>query len=145
MMIPSYPMESEVPGSACEQFESLVCQLIGEAAGQMQHGPIEALLFREGTELLRRLMQAYLDLRAGREPPRHDVTSPEGVPLTHCRSNCERQFMALFGEVMIRRKGYSRPGVPSLFPLGGELNLPKDQYSHGLRYGVAEEAAVSSL
>lgn len=67
-MILVYPMESEVFGPACEQFESLISRLIGETAGQMEHGPIEALVFREGTEPPRRLMQAYLDLRAGREP-----------------------------------------------------------------------------
>lgn len=141
----AYPMESEMFGPACEQFESLVSQLIGEAAGQMQHGPIETLIFREGTELLRRLMQAYLDLRTSREPRSSDVTSPEGTPLTHCRPSCERQLMTLFGEVTSRRKGYSRPGVPSMFPLDAQLNLPKDRYSHGLRYRVAEEAAVNSF
>ncbi|GKT10457.1 hypothetical protein [Desulforhabdus sp. TSK] len=144
-MILAYPMESEMFGPACEQFESLVSQLIGETAGQMQHGPIETLIFREGTELLRRLMQAYLDLRTNREPRRSDVTSPEGTPLTHCRPSCERQLMTLFGEVTSRRKGYSRPGVPSMFPLDAQLNLPKDRYSHGLRYRVAEEAAVNSF
>ena len=96
-MILTYPMESEVFGPACEQFESLVSRLIGDAAGQMEHGPIETLIFREGTELLRRLMQAYLDLRTSREPRRYDVTSPEGTPLTHCRPSCERQLMTLFG------------------------------------------------
>jgi hypothetical protein len=48
-MIVAYPMECEVFGSACEQFQSLVCRLIGEVAGQMEHGPIEALIFKEGT------------------------------------------------------------------------------------------------
>jgi len=76
-------MECEVFGSACEQFELLFPRLIGEVAGQMEHGPIEALNSGEGTELLRRLMQGYLDLRASREPRRHDVTSPEGISLTH--------------------------------------------------------------
>jgi len=144
-MIVAYPMECEVFGSACEQFELLISRLIGEVAGQMEHGPIEALIFAEGTELLRRLMQGYLDLRASREPRRHDVISPEGISLTHCRANCERQLMTLFGEVTSRRKGYSRPGIPSMFPLDGELNLPKDHYSHGLRYRVAQEAAVNSF
>ena len=55
-MIVTYPMECEVFGSACEQFELLISRLIGEVAGQMEHGPIEALIFGEGTELLRRLM-----------------------------------------------------------------------------------------
>jgi hypothetical protein len=31
------------------------------------------------------------------------------------------------------RCGYSAPEEGSLFPLDGELNLPKDSYSHGLQ------------
>ena len=144
-MVLAHAMESEVFGPACEQFESLISRLSGEVAGQMEHGPIEALIFREGTELLRCLMQAYLDLRAIREPRRHDVISPDGDRLTHCRPNCERQLMTIFGEVTIRRKGYSRTGMRSVFPLDGDLNLAKDHYSHGLRRRVAEEVAANSF
>jgi hypothetical protein len=68
LMIAAYPMQGEVFGSACEQFESMVSQLSCEIAGQMEHGQIEALIFKEGTELLRRLMPGHLDLRAIREP-----------------------------------------------------------------------------
>jgi hypothetical protein len=131
--------------SACDRFESLVCRLGCEIAGQMEHGQIAALIFREGMELLRCLMQGYLDLRAIREPRRHDVTSPDGAPLTHCRLNCERSLTTIFGEVTIRRKGYSRTGMRSVFPLDGELNLSKDRYYHGLRRRVADEAAVNSF
>jgi hypothetical protein len=145
LMIPAYPMQSEVFGLACERFETIVCRLSCEIAGQMEHGQIEALIFREGTELLRCLMQGYLDLRAIREPRRHDVISPDGAPLTHCRLNSERPLMTIFGEVTIRRKGYSRAGMRSVFPLDGELNLSKDRYSHGLRRRVADEAAVNSF
>ncbi len=144
-MVLAYAMESEVFGAACERFESLVSRLGGEAAGQMEHGDVEALIFTEGTELLRCLMQACLDLRAIREPRRHDVTSPDGDRLTHCRPNCERQLMTLFGPVTVRRKGHSRTGMHSVFPLDGELNLAKDHYSHGLRRRVAREAASNSF
>lgn len=144
-MIAAFPMQIEVFGSACEQFESLMCWLSGEVAAQMQHGEIEGLIFTEGTELLRRLMQGHLDLRAIREPRRHDVISPDGAVLTHCRSNCERPLMTIFGEVTIRRKGYSCTGMRSVFPLDGELNIAKDRYSHGLRRRVANEAALHSF
>jgi hypothetical protein len=43
-MIMAYPKESEVLGSACEQFQALVSMLIGEVVGQMEHGPVEALI-----------------------------------------------------------------------------------------------------
>ena len=49
-MIVAYPMECEVFGSACEQFELLLSRLIGVVAGHMEHDPIEALIFGERTE-----------------------------------------------------------------------------------------------
>lgn len=144
-MILAHAMESEVFGAACDRFEYLIGWLSGEVAGQMEHGGIEALIFTEGTELLRCLMQAHLDLRAIREPRAHNVRSTEGDLLTRCRPNCERQLTTIFGEVVIRRKGYSRSGMRSVFPLDGGLNLAKDRYSHGLRRRVAHEVAANSF
>jgi hypothetical protein len=45
----------------------------------------------------------------------------------------------------VRRCGYSAPEEGSLFPLDGELNLPKDSYSHGLRERLAFEVARGSF
>ena len=53
--------------------------------------------------------------------------------------------MTIFGEVTLRGKGYSAPGVESVFPLEEELNLAQDKYSHGLRRRVAEEVASQSF
>jgi hypothetical protein len=53
--------------------------------------------------------------------------------------------MSVFGEVDVNRLGYGLPGEQSLFPLDGELNLPLDKYSHGMRRRVGEEAARSSF
>jgi len=130
---------------ACDEFASLVLELHGEGTAQMKHGQIETFISRVGTEILRLLMQAHLDVRALREPRMHDVTGPDGTILTRCRQNCERTLGTIFGDVMVRRKGYSRPGVDSRFPLDGELNLPKDKYSHGLRRRAAEGVALDSF
>lgn len=69
-MVSAYQIESlcEVFGAACEQFESLVHELHSGRTAHMEHGQIEALIREMGTELLRVLFQAYLDLRALREP-----------------------------------------------------------------------------
>ena len=45
----------------------LVTELASEKAQSLEHGDIEALIDREGRETLRRLFQAYLDLRAAHE------------------------------------------------------------------------------
>ena len=108
-------------------------------------GEIEELIFREGTELLRPLVQGYLGLRAIREPRRDDPVGPEGAPLTHCRPNCERPLMTLFGEVTVSRKGYSRRCMGSVFSLDGELDLSKDLHPHGLRRRAAAGAPANSF
>jgi hypothetical protein len=132
-------------GPACDQFESLIFELHSERTALMEHGQMETLISDMGTELLRRLMQASFDLCALREPRRHDLSGPDGNLLTHCRENCERNLATIYGEVTVKRKGYSIPGVESQFPLDGQLNLPKDKYSHGLRLRTAEEAALNSF
>jgi hypothetical protein len=111
----------------------------------MEHGEVEALVATEGMELLRCLLQGHLDLRAVRESKREAVMGADGVRRSHCRRACERPLMTLFGEVRVERQGYSARGQSSLFPLDGELNLPLDKYSHGLRQRVAEEVSKNSF
>jgi hypothetical protein len=53
--------------------------------------------------------------------------------------------MSVFGRVEVKRLGYGVRGGSSVFPLDGELNLPEDKYSHGLRRRVAEEIARNSF
>ncbi len=62
---------------------------------------------------LRRLLQGYLDLRAHRERRHAEVKGSDGVVRSHCRPDCERGLMSLFGEVTVRRLGYgARGGQP---------------------------------
>jgi hypothetical protein len=138
-------MFCEVFDGACEQFESMLIELGSKESLEMEHGEVEVLISRMGMELNRRLLQGYLHLRAATEPRRGDVAGPNGEILTHCRNNCEEDLMSLFGQVRVRRKGYSLPGVKSRFPLNADLNLSPDKYSHGLRRRVAEEAAGNSF
>jgi hypothetical protein len=138
-------MLCEVFGPSCEQFESLAWQLQGETTATMEHGQVEALIFREGMELLRRMFQAHLDVRSEREVQRESVPGADGILRTLCRYGSERSLMSRFGEVSVRRRGYSAPGADSLFPLDGQLNLPCDKYSDGLRYLAAGEVAAQSF
>jgi hypothetical protein len=115
--------------AALEQFSHLVRELQSGPVLGVQHGDVEALTSREGTELLRRLLQGHLDLRSARECEREAVAGSDGVARTRCRGGCERDLMSVFGEVQVRRRGYGAPGVSSVFPLDAELNLPADKYS----------------
>lgn len=111
----------------------------------MEHGKVEKLLSEQGHKLLRRLLQGHVNLRASREAKREVVRGSDGVVCTRCREGCERTMMGLFGEVVLKPKGYAEPGVSSLFTLDGRLNLPPDKYSHGLRKRVSQEVPKGSF
>jgi hypothetical protein len=123
--------------AAREQFGVIVARLQSALVLRMEHGEVEGLISREGTELLRRLLQGHLDVRAAEEIREAGVQGADGVVRSHVREGCRRRLMTLFGEVEVRRCGYSAPEEESLFPLDGALNLPQDSYSHGLRERLA--------
>jgi len=131
--------------AAREHYRYLVEQLQSPETGQLEHGAVEAWLHREGMELLRRLLQGHLDVRARREGKLEGLEGCDGVERTHVREGCVRGLMTLFGEVEVRRKGYSARGEASLYPLDGALNLAGDSYSDGLRRRVSEEASRHSF
>jgi hypothetical protein len=131
--------------AAREQFAWIVDRLQSVAVLGMEHGEVEGLLSREGTELMRRLLQGHLDVRAAAETREVGVRGADGVVRSHVREGCRRRLGTIFGEVEVRRCGYSAPEEGSLFPLDGELNLPKDSYSHGLRERLAFEVARGSF
>ena len=126
--------------AAREQFAHLVKELQSEQTLHLEHGDVEQIISEQGTELLRRLLQGHLDLRAVRECRRDTVAGSDGVVRSQYRENCERKLMTLFGEVTVRRMRYGAPGTDSVFPLDAELNLPGDKYSHGLREGTRRAA-----
>ncbi|MFQ5409592.1 MAG: ISKra4 family transposase, partial [Anaerolineales bacterium] len=127
--------------AAREHYARIVQTLQAPEMGRLEHGEVEAYLWREGTELLRRLLQGHLDLRARRERRLESVRGCDGVERRQVRERCERGLMTLFGEVVVRRKGYRARDTDSVFPMDAELNLPEDNYSHGLRRRVSEEVA----
>jgi hypothetical protein len=129
------------------QYEKLVNHLRSQACQTLEHGEIESFLHREGTELLRRLLQAHLDLRAAQEVVQANVVGSEGEVRPHRRKDCQRQLESLFGEVVLTRMGYSskQAGLSALYPEDGQLNLSVDQYSDGVRRRVAIEASKVSF
>ena len=64
---------------AFEQFHQLVTTLRSDEQQQMEHGELESWLHGEGMELLRRLLQGHLDLRARREVRLACVSGADGV------------------------------------------------------------------
>lgn len=107
------------------------------------HADLEQVVATKGREFCRALMQAHLDVRANAEQ-RIPVKDADNVAHSQLRAGCHRALMTVFGEVVVKRFRYSAPGRVGLFPMDGDLNLPADKYSHGIRRLVAEEAAKAS-
>ncbi|WP_133309842.1 ISKra4 family transposase [Parashewanella spongiae] len=125
------------------QFERIISHLEDEQVKQESHGEVEAYIDTEGTELLRCLLQGFLDIKTAEEP-RQQVCSNRDIALNHLKNNCKRNLESLFGTVTMHRKGYSQRRCDSVFPMDGELNLSKDKYSDGVRLRLATEAVKGS-
>ena len=112
---------------AQQQFEAMVRQLHFTPAHSMSHSEVERLIQKEGSEVLRRLFEAHLTLRAMEEPVGASVSGADGVERTHHR-RLGRGLMSLFGPVRVERMAYGARGEQSWCPLDGELNLPREGY-----------------
>lgn len=130
-----------------EQFEALKGRLQSAETASMTHAQIENLIERDGREVMRRLMQDHLTLRARQEREGRlsiPVEGADGVSRTHHRQS-RRGLMTIFGPVQVPRIAYGARHAPSLHPLDAALNLPPELFSHGVGRRVAEEAAKTSF
>ncbi len=125
-------------------YEETEAWLAGQEAAALTHAGLEDHLQARGRELLRRLFQDHLDLRAAREQRRTDVAGPDGAPRTRTETGHARPLATVFGPVTVSRMAYRAPGVPNVHPADAELNLPEERHSHGLRRLAAVESARGS-
>jgi hypothetical protein len=127
-------------------FEAIVKGLSSEEAGGLDHAAVERRVRAEGQELMRCMVQDYLDLRAERENvnPPASVLGADGKERTEARPS-SRPLGTLFGSVVVRRRAMVRHGVSgSLHPLDARLNLPLGKYSFGVQREIAWNVAQSS-
>ena len=107
----AYPSTEENPFEySAEQFHSLTSRLLSKDAGEMRHSDLETLIEREGRELLRRLLQDHLSLRATHEQT-FGLTgvvmgAEEEEEYTHKRTGTRRRLMSIFGPVSVERIQY---------------------------------------
>ncbi|MGF1493208.1 MAG: ISKra4 family transposase, partial [Microcoleaceae cyanobacterium] len=133
--------------NATQHYQNLIKELSSVESQHCEHGKVEEYLQIEGRELLRRLLQGYLDLRASQEIAQQEVVGADQEKRPHKRKQCQRKLESVFGEVKVTRMGYStkKEGVSALYPEDGKLNLSVDQYSDEVRKRVAVEAAKVSF
>ena len=110
---------------AQEQLDMLIEQLKSEHRAESEHGDIENFINKEGHEIMRRLLQGWLDLKADKEEKKDRVTSASGEPLNHVRVDTTRALESLFGKVTVTRislvrskkQVYSQLMLNSTYPL----------------------------
>jgi len=90
-------------------FEDIVGWLAGAEAGSSAHGELEGDLDRQGRDLLRRLLQDHLDLRAQREE-RAEVTDADGVTHGSVEAGHTRPLTTVFGTVAVDGLAYRHRG-----------------------------------
>ena len=130
---------------AQDQLDQIISQLQSDHYAHSEHGDIEQHIKIEGDELLRRLLQGWLDMKAANEIQTNSINTANGNTLNHLRAQTKRKLTSLFGDVTVTRKGYSQRHQSSRFPLDADLNLPDDQYSDGIRSRMAKEAIRGSF
>jgi hypothetical protein len=135
----------EVFGPARQCFEGLMAWLEGTEAASLSHGELEDQLGERGRELLRQMFQGQLDLRAVRERRAEQVVDADVITHGAVESGHHRPLATVFGQVEVTRLAYRRRGHANLYPADGQLNLPVELHSHGLRRLAAIEASRGSF
>jgi hypothetical protein len=131
------PPDAAAFGGSRACFEEIVGWLEGTDAACLSHGELEDDLDHRGRELLRRLLQDHLDLRARREQ-RTEVSAADGVSHGSVEVGHKRTLATIFGNVTVERLAYRHRAKPNLHPADGVLNLPEERHSHGLRRLAAD-------
>lgn len=123
--------------------DKIIERLLAMAEEGATADEVSQLLAKDGTALLRDLMQGYFDRRAEQER-RVEVIGADGIERADVRT-ASRRIETPVGEVEVKRLLYQAPGVDGLAPLDAALGLPGEKYTHDLRRIVAEESAKSSF
>ena len=128
-----------------ECFEEALGWLGGSDATALTHAELEDQLDYRGRELLRRMCQDHLSLRAGTESRLDLVSDADAVTHAAVEPGHRRPLATIFGEVDVERLAYRHRGHPNLYPADAVLNLPAERHSHGLRRLAAVEASRGSF
>jgi hypothetical protein len=128
---------------ADQAYAAIAGFLSSKEACRVNHSELERELEGMGRDLMRKMLQAHLDLRQPGQAV-EAVRDAEGAPLEPTALH-GRGVESIFGTVEVVRTGYRAEGTASLHPLDGALNLPPEKYSLEVRRRAAIEAARGSF
>ena len=126
---------------AAVEFALLQSWLASGSALQLPLHEIECQQQARGREVQRLLLQAHLQQRGnGDVGPALYLQQQDGKLLYSHRRLGTRSLTTVFGTVELVRMGYSRPGVPGIFPLDQALTLPARSFSYELQRRLVKAA-----
>jgi len=130
------------PSPAAVEFALLQSWLASSSALRLPLHHIESQQADKGREVQRLLLQNHLQQRGTGDvaPALLVPTGGEELLYSHRRLGT-RRLITVFGAVELIRMGYSRPGVPSIFPLDQALALPARSFSYELQRRLVKAAA----
>lgn len=128
---------------ADQAYATIISFLGSQEARGLKHSDLERQVEGMGRELMRKLLQAHLDLRQPGDAV-EPVRDADGMPRAPTPGH-ERTLETIFGTVTVSRTGYRAAGTASLHPLDATLNLPVEKYSLEVRRRVAIEAAKAAF
>jgi hypothetical protein len=141
----SYVLEVHEPFlDACAHFATLLDWLAADTTAGQSHSGLEDEITQQIRQVAGLAYQGHLDLRAKREQRLTEVVDADGVTRHRAEYGRERSLTTVFGEVIVERIAYREHGHPDLHPADGQLNLPVEHHSHGLRRLAAIEATRGS-
>lgn len=124
------------------EFDELEAWLMSKEAMQLPLDEVEREQDRRGREVQRLLLQAHIQQRGLGDvgPAIEVIEGDDGIMRLPHRREHERHEHTIFGEVVVNRFGYGRPGATSVHPLDEDLSLPQDSYSYELQRRVVKAA-----
>jgi hypothetical protein len=126
---------------AAVEFALLQSWLASGNALQLRLHEIECQQQARGREVQRLLLQDHLQQRGdGDLGPALRIQQQDGELLYSHRRIGTRSLITVFGTVELVRMGYSRPGVPGVFPLDRTLSLPARSFSYELQRRLVRAA-----
>ena len=128
-----------------ERFDGIVEWLGGEQVDRLEHSELEDRLQADGRELLPALFQDRMTLRAHQEARVDGVVDAAGVERRAVEAGHDRMLGTVFGAVEVKRLAYRCRGEENLYVADGQLNLPEERHSHGVRRLAAVESSRGSF
>jgi hypothetical protein len=126
---------------AREEFNGILEFVLSEGMGSEIH-EVEREIFRRLLRLGRRLLEVFL-CSVGTGKKGSVIEGPDGAIMRY-QGKKARQYLSIFGKVLIHRAYYLGDDGKGVFPLDAKLNLPKRKYSYVLQEWMAGQAVETT-